>query len=100
MVFIKTEDPDLPAFYFDPLINPISHRHSVKVGGYIDQPIVEVFFLLNHGKIYFQKSHLKFRMMSSYKGALALVCLSVRKNWRKSEMNSDKPFSGCTCSRP
>ena len=26
--FIKTEDPDLPAFYFDPLINPISHRHS------------------------------------------------------------------------
>ena len=28
MVFIKTEDPDLPAFYYDPLINPISHRHS------------------------------------------------------------------------
>ena len=33
VVFIKTEDPDLPAFYFDPLINPISHRHSVKVRG-------------------------------------------------------------------
>ena len=31
VVFIKTEDPDLPAFYFDPLINPISHRHSTKV---------------------------------------------------------------------
>lgn len=30
MVFIKTEDPDLPAFYFDPLINPIAHRHAVK----------------------------------------------------------------------
>lgn len=30
VVYIKTEDPDLPAFYFDPLINPISHRHSVK----------------------------------------------------------------------
>ena len=29
MVYIKTEDPDLPAFYFDPLINPISHRHSI-----------------------------------------------------------------------
>ena len=28
VVYIKTEDPDLPAFYFDPLINPISHRHS------------------------------------------------------------------------
>ena len=28
VVFIKTEDPDLPAFYFDPLINPISHRRS------------------------------------------------------------------------
>ena len=31
VVFIKTEDPDLPAFYFDPLINPISHRHANKV---------------------------------------------------------------------
>jgi len=31
VVFIKTEDPDLPAFYFDPLINPISHRHAAKV---------------------------------------------------------------------
>lgn len=35
VVFIKTEDPDLPAFYFDPLINPISHRHSVKVDEYM-----------------------------------------------------------------
>ena len=31
VVFIKTEDPDLPAFYFDPLINPISHRHATMV---------------------------------------------------------------------
>ncbi len=31
VVYIKTEDPDLPAFYFDPLINPISHRHANKV---------------------------------------------------------------------
>ena len=31
VVFIKTEDPDLPAFYFDPLINPISHRTAVTV---------------------------------------------------------------------
>ncbi|CAN7986123.1 unnamed protein product [Ixodes pacificus] len=30
VVYIKTEDPDLPAFYFDPLINPIAHRHSTK----------------------------------------------------------------------
>lgn len=30
VVYIKTEDPDLPAFYFDPLINPIAHRHGVK----------------------------------------------------------------------
>lgn len=37
VVFIKTEDPDLPAFYFDPLINPISHRHAAKV----DEPLPE-----------------------------------------------------------
>ncbi|RTG87486.1 pre-mRNA-processing factor 8, partial [Schistosoma bovis] len=30
VLFIKTEDPDLPAFYFDPLINPISQRQGVK----------------------------------------------------------------------
>ncbi|CAF2091624.1 unnamed protein product, partial [Rotaria magnacalcarata] len=30
VVFIKNEDPDLPAFYFDPLINPIAHRHTIK----------------------------------------------------------------------
>jgi pre-mRNA-processing factor 8 len=30
-VFIKTEDPDLPAFYFDPLINPIAQRSTEKV---------------------------------------------------------------------
>lgn len=29
ILYIKTEDPDLPAFYFDPLINPISHRNTV-----------------------------------------------------------------------
>ena len=34
-MFIKTEDPDLPAFYFDPLINPISHRHANKVSSNI-----------------------------------------------------------------
>ena len=31
VVYIKTEDPDLPAFYFDPLINPISHHYALKV---------------------------------------------------------------------
>ncbi|KRZ19166.1 Pre-mRNA-processing-splicing factor 8, partial [Trichinella zimbabwensis] len=30
VVFIKTEDPELPAFYFDPLINPILLRHTSK----------------------------------------------------------------------
>uniref|UniRef100_A0A0M3HZ85 MPN domain-containing protein n=1 Tax=Ascaris lumbricoides TaxID=6252 RepID=A0A0M3HZ85_ASCLU len=30
VVFIKTEDPDLPAFYFDPLINPIAQRSAEK----------------------------------------------------------------------
>lgn len=28
-VYIKTEDPKLPAFYFDPVINPISSRNLV-----------------------------------------------------------------------
>ncbi|KII68270.1 Pre-mRNA-processing-splicing factor 8 [Thelohanellus kitauei] len=31
VLFIRTEDPDLPTFYFDPLINPISHRSVDKV---------------------------------------------------------------------
>lgn len=28
-VYIRTDDPDIPAFYFDPLINPISLRVAV-----------------------------------------------------------------------
>ena len=28
-VYIRTDDPDLPAFYFDPLINPVSSRSFV-----------------------------------------------------------------------
>ena len=31
MVYIKTEDPDLPAFYFDPLVNPISASNLNRV---------------------------------------------------------------------
>ena len=31
VVYIRTEDEDLPAFYFDPLVNPISHKNSEKV---------------------------------------------------------------------
>lgn len=27
-MYIKTEDPDLPAFYFDPLIHPIASYRS------------------------------------------------------------------------
>jgi hypothetical protein len=34
VVYINPDDPDLPAFYFDPLINPISHRHSAAVPQY------------------------------------------------------------------
>lgn len=29
--YIRTEDVDLPAFYFDPLVNPISQRASDRV---------------------------------------------------------------------
>lgn len=36
IVFIKTEDPDLPAFYYDPLINPISHRQITKFDDVLD----------------------------------------------------------------
>eukprot|EP00041_Stephanoeca_diplocostata_P037416 m.1416831 g.1416831 ORF g.1416831 m.1416831 type:complete len:2325 (-) comp25031_c0_seq1:164-7138(-) len=32
VVFIKTEDPDLPAFYYDPLINPIPSQSRSKDG--------------------------------------------------------------------
>lgn len=36
---------------------------------------------------------------SSYKGALALVCLSVRKNLRNSRMNDVSCITGCCGSR-
>lgn len=45
-VYIKTEDPDLPAFYFDPIINPISHfRHGDESNMDADEFFDEDFFL-------------------------------------------------------
>jgi pre-mRNA-processing factor 8 len=29
-VYVKSEDPDLPAYYFDPIINPISHYRTAQ----------------------------------------------------------------------
>ena len=34
VVYIKAEDPDLPAYYYDPLINPISFRHIDKANAH------------------------------------------------------------------
>lgn len=31
LCYIKAEDPDLPAFYFDPIVNPISHFRANRV---------------------------------------------------------------------
>jgi hypothetical protein len=31
-MYIKTEDPDLPAFYYDPLIHPIPAYKARRVG--------------------------------------------------------------------
>ena len=34
VMFIKAEDPDLPAFYFDPLINPMpSYKSELRTAG-------------------------------------------------------------------
>ena len=41
VVLFKTEDPDLPAFYFDPLINPISTRHANSAKLLVNQAEVE-----------------------------------------------------------
>jgi pre-mRNA-processing factor 8 len=32
VMYIKTEDPDLPAFYYDPLLHPIAYYKTDKRG--------------------------------------------------------------------
>uniref|UniRef100_H2Z6W6 MPN domain-containing protein n=1 Tax=Ciona savignyi TaxID=51511 RepID=H2Z6W6_CIOSA len=54
VVFIKTEDPDLPAYYFDPIINPISHRHAVK------EEMFDVTNNLSHHIAYAFQLHISF----------------------------------------
>lgn len=49
-MFIKTEDPDLPAFYFDPLINPIAQR-SEKVINYC--VVFILLYMCNFSKVFF-----------------------------------------------
>ncbi|KAL4539197.1 hypothetical protein Ndes2526B_g02544 [Nannochloris sp. 'desiccata'] len=38
VMYIKAEDPDLPAFYYDPLIHPIPHYKSEK-GGFSEEEL-------------------------------------------------------------
>lgn len=53
VVYIKSDDPDLPAFYYDPLINPISMRGLVatrniyeeEIFGSDEEEVEESFFL-------------------------------------------------------
>ena len=33
VMYIKSEDPDLPAFYYDPLIHPIAAYRTDRWGG-------------------------------------------------------------------
>lgn len=55
IMYIKTEDPDLPAFYYDPLINPItSKEHRVK----ISQEVNDDFFLPEGVEPFLQDIHL------------------------------------------
>lgn len=42
LVYIKSEDPDLPAYYFDPVVNPISSR-SFKSTEATDAYLEEIF---------------------------------------------------------
>ncbi|CAN0410584.1 unnamed protein product, partial [Scytosiphon promiscuus] len=37
LYYLKAEDPDLPAFYFDPVINPISAFRSTRPAGWEDE---------------------------------------------------------------
>ena len=50
VMYIKTEDPDLPAFYYDPLIHPIafykSERADAPSAGGPDAEFDEVCLLL------------------------------------------------------
>lgn len=43
---------------------------------------------------------MKWWLLSSYKGALALDCLPVRKNWRNIKVNSGSLIAGCVCHWP
>ena len=40
VMYIKTEDPDLPAFYYDPLLHPIAYYKTDKRGS---KPAEEVW---------------------------------------------------------
>lgn len=51
VVFIKTEDFDLPAFYYDPLINPIAQRSSERVSFILFDLIIEEFVFNGLGQL-------------------------------------------------
>lgn len=48
VVYIKAEDPDLPVFYFDPLVNPISPRSAANRDPELDFDDDDAFTLPDH----------------------------------------------------
>ena len=46
VVYVKTEDQDLPAFYFDPLINPITGRNAAEKSNAFEDEIFDDAFVL------------------------------------------------------
>jgi pre-mRNA-processing factor 8 len=46
VVYIKTEDPDLPAFYYDPLVNPIAGRLATERSNAFEDEIFDDGFVL------------------------------------------------------
>ncbi|XP_026190475.1 pre-mRNA-processing-splicing factor 8 [Cyclospora cayetanensis] len=59
VAFVRPEDPDLPAFYFDPIINPLpAYKMSANTDALVDPSLVEGFSLPSSLRPFLEESPL------------------------------------------
>ena len=78
-VYIRTDDPDLPAFYFDPLINPISLRGHLATNALSHEDSRDV-----HGNVFWLFfGHFPIRFSSVFTAKLNFLAVKMKQKLNK-----------------
>ena len=106
VVFIKTEDPDLPAFYFDPLINPIAPKQGklFKTESYLkvflpllEEGLGKAYFIIQVTSSQYPSNFQSTRYSTIYFPHCTLLLPQVQPVWRTPFLRRMKMKKSSVC---